>query len=215
MSYETNNYVNGGDAGQPGYDPEKNEWFRLNPFKLAEQWLPKQAKRTIRMVYAIVGLAASLFGIALLFWPGKTLKLLVLAMGIYFIISGLVRMVGAIVETGLPGGWRVLDILVGLVLAIGGIVMVKYNGLASAALLLVASMAIGIGWLMEGIMALVETWRLPSSGWAVFYGIVSIIAGLVMLCAPIGSAVWLVIFAGVVMLVVGISAIIRALRFGK
>ena len=48
--------------------------------------------------------------------------------------------------------------------------------------------------MMEGVMALAESWRLPSSGWAVLYAIISIIAGLVVLVSPVSSMLFLVIF---------------------
>ena len=67
----------------------------------------------------------------------------------------------------------------------------------------------------DGVMALVESWRLPSSGWAVLYAILSIVAGFVVLLAPISSTVFLVIFAGCALVVMGIFAIVRAFSFGK
>lgn len=198
-------------SAQPG----SNEWWRLNPFKLAENWLPNQAKRTIRIVYGVVGVVALLLGLALLIWPGKTLVAVAIALGIYFVVSGVIRVIGAIVENGLPGGWRVLDIIVGIILVIGGVVMLKNTVLSTAMLTILVTLTVGIGWIMEGVMALVETWRLPKSGWAIFYAIISILAGIVVLFSPFASVIILVIFAGVAMVVMGILAIIRAFRFGK
>ncbi|MCO6557861.1 MAG: DUF308 domain-containing protein [Bifidobacterium sp.] len=187
----------------------------MNPFKLAEEWLPKQAKKTIRIVYGVVGIVALLLGLALLIWPGKTLVAVAIVLGAYFVVSGVIRVIGAIVENGLPGGWRVLDILVGIILVVGGVIMLKNTVLSTAMLTILVTLTVGIGWIMEGIMALVETWRLPKSGWAIFYAIISILAGIVVLFSPFASVIVLVIFAGVAMVVMGILAIIRAFRFGK
>ncbi|WEV71964.1 HdeD family acid-resistance protein [Bifidobacterium sp. ESL0790] len=203
------------NMNQQNAQPGSNEWWRMNPFKLAEEWLPNQAKKTIRIIYGIVGVVAVLLGLALLIWPGKTLVVFAVALGLYFLISGAIRVVGAIVENGLPGGWRVLDILVGILLVIGGVVMLKNTALSTAMLTILVTLAVGIGWIMEGIMALVETWRLPSSGWAIFYGVISILAGIVVLFSPFASMIWLIIFAGCAMLVMGVVAIVRAFRFGK
>jgi uncharacterized membrane protein HdeD (DUF308 family) len=76
-----------------------------------ESWLPQRAKNAIRGVYGVLGVMAIVLGIALLIWPGVTLKIAAVALGAYFVISGVIRIVTAIVELGLPGGWRVLDIL--------------------------------------------------------------------------------------------------------
>lgn len=51
--------------------------------------------------YAILGIAAIILGLALLIWPGATLKVAAIALGAYFVVSGVVRIVTAIVELGL------------------------------------------------------------------------------------------------------------------
>ena len=157
------------------------------PFKLMESWLPQRAKNAIRGAYGIIGVIAIVLGLALFIWPGATLKIAAIALGAYFVVSGVVRIVTAIVELGLPGGWRVLDILVGLLLSVGGVVMLKNSALSGATLAVVVTMVVGVGWMMEGVMALVESWRMPSSAWAVIYALISIIAGCVMLFCPVAS----------------------------
>lgn len=211
----TDNGVPLGTPGSPSGQPYNDEWWRMNPFKLAEEWLPAQAKKTIRMVYGVVGVVSVLLGLALLVWPGKTLEAFAVILGIYFLISGAMRVIGAIIENGLPGGWRVLDILVGLLLLIGGVIMLKNTILSSAMLTILITLTVGIGWIMEGVMALVETWRLPKSGWAIFYSVISVLAGIVLLCSPFTSVIFLIVFTGCTMVIMGALAIVRAIRFGK
>lgn len=221
--YSGNPYGNpyGYPYGNPyGYNPnshsnDSGEWEPVSPFKLVESWLPQRAKNAIRGVYGVLGVMAIVLGIALLIWPGVTLKIAAVALGAYFVISGVVRIVTAIVELGLPGGWRVLDILVGLLLSVGGVVMLKNSALSGATLAVVVTMVVGVGWMMEGVMALVESWRMPSSAWAVIYALISIIAGCVMLFCPVASTGWMIIFGGCALVVLGIVAIVRAFTFGK
>ena len=130
-------------------------------------------------------------------------------------VSGVIRIVTAIVELGLPGGWRVLDILVGLLLTIGGVVMLKNSTLSGAMLAVLVTMVVGLGWMMEGVMALVESWRMPSSAWAVIYALISIVAGCVMLFSPLASTGWLILFGGCALIALGIVAIVRAFTFGR
>ena len=122
-----------------------------SPFKLVEEWLPQKAKNAIRGTYAILGIAAIILGLALLIWPGATLKVAAIALGAYFVVSGVVRIVTAIVELGLPGGWRVLDILIGLMLAVGGVAMLKNAALSGATLAVLITMVVGLGWMLEGV----------------------------------------------------------------
>ena len=140
--------------GQPNPNDSNGEWKPVSPFKLMESWLPQRAKNAIRGAYGIIGVIAIVLGLALFIWPGATLKIAAIALGAYFVVSGVVRIVTAIVELGLPGGWRVLDILVGLLLSVGGVVMLKNSALSGATLAVVVTMVVGVGWMMEGVMGL-------------------------------------------------------------
>ena len=93
--------------------------------------------------------------------------------------------------------------------------MLKNSALSGATLAVVVTMVVGVGWMMEGVMALVESWRMPSSAWAVIYALISIIAGCVMLFCPVASTGWMIIFGGCALVVLGIVAIVRAFTFGK
>lgn len=213
-------YPYGNPYGYGGYGPnpadDGNDGRKpVSPFKLVEAWLPQRAKNAIRGVYGVLGVVAIILGLALLIWPGVTLKIAAIALGAYFVVSGVVRIVTAIVELGLPGGWRVLDILVGLLLAVGGVVMLKNAALSGATLAVLVTMVVGIGWMMEGVMALVESWRMPSSAWAVVYALISIVAGFAMLFWPLASTTWMILFGGCALVALGIVAIVRAFTFGK
>ncbi|KAB7789174.1 DUF308 domain-containing protein [Bifidobacterium cebidarum] len=208
------------DAGNgQGFDPFAGQpnWYAgdFNPFRLIEEWLPQRAKSTIRVIYGVVGVAAIALGAALLISPNKTLALAALLLGVYFVISGVVRIVSALVTPLLPGGWRVLDVLIGILLTFGGVVVVRNYGLTGQTLALLITLMVGFGWIMEGVMALVESWRIPRSGWAIAYAIISIVAGFVVLMSPLSSTVFMVIFGGCAMVVMGVTAVIRAFTFGK
>ncbi len=197
----------------PYQDPNNSLWD--SPFKLVQEALPTGAKNAVRIAYAIIGIAALALGICLLVWPGATLKVACIVLGIYFLVSGIVRIVSSIVEVGLPGGWRVLGILIGIILVVGGVVVLKNVTISTAMLAVMFTLIVGIGWIMEGVMSLVESWQVQGSGWAIAYGIISILAGFVLLCMPIASTVWLIIFGGCAMIVMGVFAIIRAFTFGR
>ena len=209
-------YVNNPNPNA-GQNPESDDGnqYSFNPFRLVEEMLPQRAKNTIRGAYGLIGIVAVILGVALLVWPGKTLLVAAIALGVFFVVAGMVRIVSAIVELGLPAGWRVLDIIVGLLLTIGGVIMFKYTALSAQTLLIVITLTVGICWIVEGIMALTESWMLPKQGWAIFYAIISIIAGIAILFWPGPSALTLMIFGGITLIVLGISAIVRAFTFGK
>ena len=180
----------GGPYGQPG------PGHPGDPFKLFEQMLPQQAKNAVRALYGVIGVAA-------------------VVLGIYFVVSGVIRIVSSIVELGLPGGWRVLNVFVGILLSIGGVVVLKNAALSGTTMLVMITLVVGIGWIIEGVTALLESWKLPKSGWSVLYAIVSVLAGLIVLFAPLSSAMWLMVFGGIALIVMGVTSIVRAFSFGR
>lgn len=191
----------------------QNRWD--SPFRLVQEMLPANAKNAVRVAYGVIGIAAVVLGICLLVWPGRTLEVACVILGIYFLISGVVRVVSSIVEVGLPGGWRVLGILVGILLIIAGFVALRYVPASTATLAVMFTLVVGISWIMEGVMALAESWKAPGSGWAIAYAIISILAGFVLLCMPGAGTVWLIVFGGCAMVVMGIIAVVRAFTFGR
>lgn len=108
-----------------------------------------------------------------------------------------------------------LDILIGVLLTVGGVIVLKNAALSGATLAVLITMVVGLGWMMEGVMALVESWRMPSSGWAVVYALLSIVAGFIVLFSPVSSTAWLILFGGCALIVLGVVAIVRAFTFGK
>lgn len=80
---------------QPGQQQGQGGWEDFSPFRLIEEMLPQKAKNAIRGLYGIIGVAAIVLGVALLIWPGKTLGVAAVALGIYFVVSGVIRIVSA------------------------------------------------------------------------------------------------------------------------
>ena len=140
----------------------QNQQYNQSPFRLFEGMLPTGAKNLVRGTYGVIGVAALALGICLLVWPGITLKVAAIVLGIYFLISGVVRIVSSLVEMGLPAGWRILGVLIGIILVIGGIVIFKNVTMSTAMLAIMFTLIVGICWIMEGVMALAESWSVPS-----------------------------------------------------
>ena len=209
-NYGQNNY---GQYGQyPGYQGRPP---RMDPFSMIAEDLGFKTLRAIRTIMGVMGVIGVILGLALLLRPDKTLIAVTVVLGIYFIISGVVRLATSIVSKGLPGGWRVLGVLFGALIAVGGIVIVRNTALSASALTLLVTIIVGISWIMEGVMSLAASWGLPHSGWAIFSGIVSIIAGVIVMIYPLSSVIFLVIFSGCALLVLGVVSIIRAFTFGR
>ena len=55
----------------------------------------------------------------------------------------------------------------------------------------------------------------PSKGWAIFFGLLGIIAGILLLFSPLWGAVVLFTIVGIALMVLGIVQIVRAFTFGR
>jgi uncharacterized membrane protein HdeD (DUF308 family) len=81
--------------------------------------------------------------------------------------------------------------------------------------LTVLGMVVGVAWIVEGIMALTENESGGSRWYGITFGVLSIIAGVVVLFLPVESLAALVIFGGIFLVVLGIVQIVRAITFGR
>jgi len=68
---------------------------------------------------------------------------------------------------------------------------------------------------VEGVVALVQSGDSPSRGWTIFFGILSVVAGIIVLFSPLWGAVVLFVIAGIALIVLGIIQIVRAFTFGR
>ncbi len=65
--------------------------------------------RAVRSTILVAGSAAIIIGALLLFWPTKSLQVVAVLLGIYFLISGVARVLLALSTPGLSAGQGVHD----------------------------------------------------------------------------------------------------------
>ncbi|MCQ1985895.1 MULTISPECIES: HdeD family acid-resistance protein [unclassified Arthrobacter] len=187
-----------------------SEFQQEGGFALDAMNLAKSVVRGIRLGLCITGVVSVVLGLLILFWPGATLEVLAALFGLYFVIAGAVRILLGIF-TGLGAGLKILNILVGLALLVVGVIAMRNPAETLTALGLI----IGIAWIVEGVMALAESDRGGSRWFAIVLGILSILAGIVVLFLPLESLAVLVIYGGIFLVVLGVLQIVRAFAFGR
>ena len=180
-------------------------------FQIDPKSLSKSEVNGIRVALGVSAVVALVLGILVLVWPDKTAGLLAILFGLYFLIIGIVRLAKGIFSRGISGGSRVLSILLGLLLVIAGIFALR-NLESTVALL---GIIIGIAWIIEGVAALVESASDGSRWPGIVFGVISIIAGVVVLFLPTATVGVLLIIGGIFLVIAGLVQLVQAFTFGR
>ncbi|MEU4412340.1 HdeD family acid-resistance protein [Nocardia salmonicida] len=170
------------------------------------------AKKTWQTIL-VTGLLAVVLGIIVLVWPGPSLLVAGILFGIYMVVSGIFQLIAAF--THLPStSFRVLSFISGVLSLIIGVFCFR-DDLASIVLL---GLWIGISWLFRGVAVLFAALSesgVPGRGWQIFYGIISALAGVVLIVWPISSLSTLVWVVGIFLIIIGVMEIITAFGVRK
>lgn len=185
--------------------------FAVFDLRIDPTQLTKGEITGMRIAIAVSAVFAIVLGILVLVWPSSTLSLVAVLFGLYFLVSGVIRVARGLFTKGVSGGVRVLGIVFGVLLIIAGIVVIR-NPLNS---LVVLGMVIGISWIIEGVASLVETAPDTSRWFGTLVGAIGIIAGIVVLLSPLESLTILVVVSGVFLVVSGVVQLVQAFTFGR
>jgi uncharacterized membrane protein HdeD (DUF308 family) len=177
--------------------------------------LAERAVTGVRWAFGIAGGAALIAGVLLLVWPQHTIVVLAVAVGAYLVVAGGVRIVLGLFGRSIGVGHRVLGVLLGTLMLVAGIVALRDVAIATQTLLFLIAIVVGVGWIVEGIMAVSEAGASRSAGWSRAYGVVSVLGGVAILAVPTWSGFWLLMFAAVVLIVLGLLGLMRAFSFGR
>jgi len=194
--------------------PTSADEFR-DALRLEARGLAKRAINGVRLTFGIAGAVAVIVGVLLLVWPQHTIPVLAFLFGIYLVITGGVRLVLGIFGRSLGTGHRVLNVLLGTLLVVGGVIALRDTAVASATLLLIVAIVVGVAWIVEGIMSITESGASRKQGWSVAYGVISILGGVAVLAVPSWSGFWLLMVAAVILIVLGLLGLMRAFTFGR
>ncbi len=156
--------------------------------------------------YLLKGIIAIAFGVALISYPHATLKTFIWIFAIFALASGIVDVIMAVVLATRKErwGWPLVGGLLSIL--IGGIVLRDPNVALGVIVLLVAIWA-----LIGGIAAVASAFDMPPKsgrGWIGVSGVLSIIAGIIILAYPVGSTYAIMVLISVYLLIGGAYLIV-------
>ncbi|MGW4274011.1 HdeD family acid-resistance protein [Streptomyces seoulensis] len=157
-----------------------------------------------------IGLASIALGVIVLIWPGETLRVVGVLFGVFLLVSGVFQLTSAF-GAHVPGHLRALHFITGALCVLLGLVC--FRGTLESILLL--ALWLGFGWLLRGIMmtaAAGSSPGMPARGWQLFLGILTLLAGIVLIVSPFGSIAALTLVTGVMAIVLGAVEVVHAVQ---
>jgi uncharacterized membrane protein HdeD (DUF308 family) len=151
----------------------------------------------------VLGVITLVLGLIVAFYPNATLNVIAVLLGLLLIVSGLFYLIRVF---GHDEAHRVWMGIAGLLLVVIGVVLLRHLHLTVALIGLI----IGISWIVQGVVALIVSFSGDSRegrGWWIFFGIVSLIGGIVITAVPTKSVTALAVLVGIWFIVQGLFEI--------
>ena len=162
-----------------------------------------------------LGLVTLTLGVVVLIWPGKSVVVAAALFGVYLLASGIAQAIAAF-TVHVPASGRVLLFLSGVLSVALGVF--AFHDFKHGAAVWVLATWIGVGFLFQGVAQTVfaiNHKELPEHGWHIFAGLLSVLAGMVVVAWPISSIVVLGVVAGVWLVVIGTAQVVWAVKARK
>src|ERR1700756_4104223 len=157
----------------------------------------------------VSGILTLTLGILVYVLPGDSILIAAVLFGIYLLITGIAQVVFAF-SLHVSAGGRVLLFISGaasLILAV-----LCFRSLQDSILLL--AIWIGIGFIFRGVATAVSAISdptLPGRGWEIFIGVITLIAGVIVLASPFESLATLILVVGIWLIVIGVFEAVSAI----
>jgi len=161
----------------------------------------------------LTGILSVILGAMVLAWPGKTIVVVAMFFGAYLLVTGISQVFHAFTLHISAGGRALLFIsgAASLVLAV-----LAFRHLNDAIWLL--AIWIGIGFIFRGVAetaSAISDPGTPGRFWQIVLGIITLIAGVIVMAYPISSLATLTLVVGIWLIVIGVFEIIASFGIRK
>ena len=150
----------------------------------------------------------------ILAWPGISIVVAAIFFGVYLLITGIAQCFAFALHVS--AGSRVLLFISGAASLILAVLAFRHFGQGYAILLL--AIWIGIGFIFRGVattISAISDPNLPGRGWSIFIGVISLLAGIIILASPFDSIVTLALVVGVWFVVIGVFETVSSFGIRK
>lgn len=158
----------------------------------------------------VSGIVALALGVLVLAWPGETILIAAILFGIYLLVTGFAQVFFAF-SLHVSAGGRILLFISGAASLVLAVLCFRHFGEGYAILLL--AIWIGVGFIFRGVatsISAISDPTLPGRGWQIFLGVISLLAGIVMIGSPFESLAILTLVVGIWLIVIGAFEIVSS-----
>jgi uncharacterized membrane protein HdeD (DUF308 family) len=170
---------------------------------------PSVVRRLWKSVLGL-GTLGLIVGAVALIWPVQSVVVAGALFGVYLLMSGIAQVIAAFTVYTSAASRLLLFISGALSIVLAVFAYRDFNN--GAAVWLLATW-IGVGLIFQGVAATalaISAKGLPDRGWYIFVGVLTSVAGMVMVVWPISSILVLAIVAGASLVVIGTAQIVWA-----
>jgi len=158
-------------------------------------------------IFLIQGIAAIILGILLLTNPAATAVSLVVFLGAYWLVSGVMDFVRLFTDSG-QWGWH---LVLGVIGVLSGILVLRHPLISTVATGAFLVTLLAVGSIVMGVVGIIR--GIKEDGWgSIAIGVVNLLIGFWLLFNPLSAAIALPITLGIFALVGGVSTIINAFK---
>jgi uncharacterized membrane protein HdeD (DUF308 family) len=159
----------------------------------------------------ILGALTLILGVVVSFHPSGSLNVVAVLLGILMILSGIFHLIRVFDPQELHRVWLGIA---GLMFIVVGVILIRHLHLTRA----IIGLIIGITWIVQGLAALIggiSSDAREGRAWWIAFGVISLIAGIVVAATPASSLNVLAVLLGIWFIIMGIFEIIGGLMLRR
>jgi uncharacterized membrane protein HdeD (DUF308 family) len=152
----------------------------------------------------LLGALTLILGIVVTFHPTGSLNVIAVLLGIMMILSGLFHLIRVFEPRERQRVWSGIT---GLLFIVIGVILIRHLHLTLA----VIGLVIGVTWIVQGLTAFIggiAGGAREGRAWWIFFGALSLVAGIVVVATPVTSLSVLAVLFGIWFIVMGIAEVI-------
>jgi uncharacterized membrane protein HdeD (DUF308 family) len=157
-------------------------------------------------VMLLVGIVTLVLGILVTAHPSTSLNVISVLIGVIVLLGGVFRLIRSL---DAHEQHRALGAVIGVVMVVVGIILIRHLHLSR----LLVALVVGLVFIVQGVVDLLVGFSGQSRegrAWPVVIGIVSLVAGIVVLAVPESSVTVLAVLVGIWFIVLGLLQIVGA-----